>query len=210
MAEFVVVVTLPGTAEHFTRSGDKLLSIGRAVESDICLAHPLVSRQHAEVERLDDGRFAVRDLGSRNGTLVGSTMLHAGEVAMESEVVFQVGPYLITASRGGPEEDTITVEPPLSPRRASLDRGIRTLNVDGQPVIPKVAGLEYRLLSALDAGAPNLVHNGPLGDAIWGEGQWDTYMLHNLVRRVRRKLEERELDADAILVTVPGVGYRFA
>jgi len=208
MAEFVVVVTLPGTAEHFTRTGDRSLSIGRAVESDICLAHPLVSRHHAEVERLDDGRFAIRDLGSRNGTTVGGTTLHAGEVATEGEVVFQVGPYIITASVGGPDEDTITVEPPVPPRRASLDRGIRTLNVDGQSIIPKVAGLEYRLLDALDRGAPNLVHNGPLGDAIWGEGQWDTYMLHNLVRRVRRKLEEHDLDADAILVTVPGVGYR--
>jgi hypothetical protein len=33
-------------------------------------------------------------------------------------------------------------------------------------------------------------------------------MLHNLVRRVRRKLEQRGLPADDLIVSVPGSGYR--
>jgi DNA-binding response OmpR family regulator len=55
---------------------------------------------------------------------------------------------------------------------------------------------------------PNLVTNTALGDRLWGKGQWDTYMLHNLVRRVRRKLEEANLNGDELILTVPGVGYR--
>ena len=33
-------------------------------------------------------------------------------------------------------------------------------------------------------------------------------MLHNLIRRIRRKLEEKDLEGADCLITVPGVGYR--
>jgi DNA-binding response OmpR family regulator len=33
-------------------------------------------------------------------------------------------------------------------------------------------------------------------------------MLHNLVRRVRRKLEVQGLPAEELIVSVPGSGYR--
>jgi DNA-binding winged helix-turn-helix (wHTH) protein len=51
-----------------------------------------------------------------------------------------------------------------------------------------------------------VVPNQELADSIWGEGQWDVYMLHNLVRRVRRKIAE--VTEDEVIVTVPGAGYR--
>ena len=94
--------------------------------------------------------------------------------------------------------------------RVHLDSGLRVLLVDGQPVVEGLTGLEYRLMEALTAAQPRLVPNQALGDAVWGNGLWDTYMLHNLVRRVRRKLEARELAADELIVSVPGGGYRVA
>jgi len=45
--------------------------IGRDTACDIVLTDPSVSRRHAVVRRQDAGHFEVRDLGSRNGTLVG-------------------------------------------------------------------------------------------------------------------------------------------
>ena len=49
-----------------------------------------------------------------------------------------------------------------------------------------------------------------MGDSVWGDGQWDTYMLHSLVRRVRRKLEQQGAPAEDLVVTVRGAGYRLA
>jgi DNA-binding response OmpR family regulator len=72
--------------------------------------------------------------------------------------------------------------------------------------IEGLAGREFALLERLARAAPNVVPNQDLADSIWGEGQWDVYMLHNLVRRVRRKIGE--VTADEVLVTVPGAGYR--
>ena len=43
---------------------------GRAAACDLVLDHPSVSRRHAELTRGDWGGWTVRDLGSRNGTLV--------------------------------------------------------------------------------------------------------------------------------------------
>lgn len=43
--------------------------IGRAPDGDLVLPDPRVSRHHAVVDRVDGG-FQLRDLGSRNGTLV--------------------------------------------------------------------------------------------------------------------------------------------
>ena len=47
-----------------------LTRLGRHPESDIMLDDITVSRRHAEIERLDDGGYEVRDVGSLNGTYV--------------------------------------------------------------------------------------------------------------------------------------------
>lgn len=44
--------------------------IGRGSENDIVIDDASISRTHAELITLPDGRFSVRDLGSSNGTMV--------------------------------------------------------------------------------------------------------------------------------------------
>ncbi|MDG1206445.1 MAG: FHA domain-containing protein [Pseudomonadales bacterium] len=48
---------------------NELIEIGRALECDISILEPALSRKHAELEPLDGG-LVVRDLGSANGTFV--------------------------------------------------------------------------------------------------------------------------------------------
>ena len=53
--------------------------VGRGREATLTLPHPLVSRRHCELyER--DGKLWVRDLGSLNGTYVGSQQVKDAEV----------------------------------------------------------------------------------------------------------------------------------
>ncbi len=47
-----------------------LFRIGRKTASDLFAAGADVSREHAEIERQDDGRFVLKDRGSRCGTFV--------------------------------------------------------------------------------------------------------------------------------------------
>lgn len=215
--EFVLVVTLPGTAERFTRTCSGRVTIGRSESADVRLSHPLVSREHASIEATDDGSIVIRDLASRNGTVVDGQPLHDQETHVTGETTFQIGPYVIAASSAlTAGDETMQADNRISARRTSLDRMTRVLLADGRTAIEAVKGKEYELLDALDRAAPALVQNTPLGNAIWGPPigglaeQWDSSMLHNLVRRVRRKLEDHGLPADELVVSVPGVGYRLA
>jgi len=45
------------------------LTVGRAATADICLDHPSVSREHAEIRAIGDG-WQLSDHGSKNGTYV--------------------------------------------------------------------------------------------------------------------------------------------
>src|SRR5438067_11008378 len=63
------------------------LVLGRAVECDVTLTDPTISRRHAEL-RADDGVLLVRDLGSRNGTFHNGQRLDEVAVRAGAAVTF--------------------------------------------------------------------------------------------------------------------------
>jgi len=68
--------------------------IGRVASCNIAFVDDMVSREHTEVLRLDDGRFRVRDLGSRNktyvnGQLVTETVLAGGDIIRVGDHVLE-------------------------------------------------------------------------------------------------------------------------
>jgi ABC transport system ATP-binding/permease protein len=71
--------------------GSGRLTIGRDASNDLVLADPNVSRFHAEVARLSDGRVAIRDLASRNGTRVDGEAIRSAVLQPGSQV--GIGPY---------------------------------------------------------------------------------------------------------------------
>ena len=78
------VMSGPDSGQTLEVSGDKVL-IGRGGECDLTLNDPEVSRQHASLKPLPNGRAEITDLGSGNGTLIngrritGPTVLEGGE-----------------------------------------------------------------------------------------------------------------------------------
>ena len=63
--------------------------IGRAAEADLVLVHPEISRRHCRLVREGDNWF-VEDLGSTNGTFIGSNRL-TEPVRLEAGVPVRVG-----------------------------------------------------------------------------------------------------------------------
>jgi hypothetical protein len=47
-----------------------VITIGRDPEADIFLDNPGISREHVRIERLENGQYALKDMGSANGTYV--------------------------------------------------------------------------------------------------------------------------------------------
>jgi signal transduction histidine kinase/CheY-like chemotaxis protein len=74
-------------------------SIGRDPDNAVCLSDMMVGRRHAEVRRLDDGRFELADLGSRHGTYVGGRRV--GKVVLESGDEILIGGARLRFEKGG-------------------------------------------------------------------------------------------------------------
>lgn len=116
---YAVVVDGPHTGVRFPLREDAPNIIGRSVGNAIRLEDQSVSRQHAEITKGTSG-WMVRDLGSKNGTLVNGTLITDSVVIGHKDVVksgiYQVR--LITQPISLEEELT------LPPEIAMADRTI--------------------------------------------------------------------------------------
>jgi transcriptional regulator with PAS, ATPase and Fis domain len=82
-----------GTAIDLTL--DQRTTLGRAAGNDVVLDDPGVSRKHAILELRDDGRYAVNDLGSANGTYLNDRRLIVPATLRGGDVV-RLGSTLVT------------------------------------------------------------------------------------------------------------------
>jgi len=69
-------------------SGQKELIIGRAIENDIVLDHPTVSKVHARIEfNTDDNKYWIQDLRTNNGTFVNGDRIVKPRVLRRGDVI---------------------------------------------------------------------------------------------------------------------------
>ena len=64
------------------------VAVGRAVDNDMVLDDPSLSRKHAHIRRLPGGRLEVEDLGSSNGTFVNGRRVGKGAAGPGDAVRF--------------------------------------------------------------------------------------------------------------------------
>jgi uncharacterized protein YdbL (DUF1318 family) len=84
---------------------DLPITIGRAPGNSFVLSDASVSREHARVERAEDGRLRVVDLGSRNGLFLGRRAVQ--EAPLDRRMVCRVGRVVVELE---PVPDGPTVE----------------------------------------------------------------------------------------------------
>jgi len=103
------------------------VTVGRGRDNDIVLADPACSSRHATIERGEQG-YLLRDLGSKNGTLLNGRRIKSPVALSEGDEIF-VGAATIVYDRPRMPRVTI-VDPPVKeaesgtsiPYRAILDR----------------------------------------------------------------------------------------
>ncbi len=116
--------------------GPEGIRIGRAIDNEIRLSNPLVSRHHCRLE-LDDGSLAVVDLESANGTQVNGVRVSRAQISTDDEV--QVGSARLTLEIDpvtGVSEPTIV---PGSPEALEEEPGLSTLLGAGRPARKEIA-----------------------------------------------------------------------
>jgi pSer/pThr/pTyr-binding forkhead associated (FHA) protein len=109
---YVVIVDGPRTGGRFSLK-DGANIIGRAPGNEIRLDDQSVSRQHAEISRTDSGWF-IKDLGSKNGTLVNAHPI-SDSVGIGHKDVIKTGIYLLRLiTKETSLEEELTLPPELS------------------------------------------------------------------------------------------------
>jgi hypothetical protein len=93
--------------------------IGRADTNDIVLADSTVSREHAELAELGEGRYAIKDLGSTYGISIrrGAQWEKVPEAEIAHDTPFRIGDYETSADELLRDTDR-TVVRPHAPRQA--------------------------------------------------------------------------------------------
>lgn len=64
------------------------ITIGRALDCDLCVLEPGLSRRHAEVE-IVEGEMWVRDLGSANGTFINKKQINIAQAKDGDRIQFE-------------------------------------------------------------------------------------------------------------------------
>lgn len=109
---YIVVVDGPRTGARFPLK-DGANIVGRAPGNEIRLDDQSVSRQHAEISKTESGWF-VKDLGSKNGTMVNGQPV-TDSVGIGHKDVVKTGIYVLRLiTKETPLEEELTLPPELS------------------------------------------------------------------------------------------------
>jgi ABC transport system ATP-binding/permease protein len=87
---YLAAETTPEYSLPLSLRGRNLLKIGRAADNDAMIAHPLVTRYHAQIRR-EKGALILSDLGSTNGTFVNGKAI-TGDRSLRVGDVIRIGP----------------------------------------------------------------------------------------------------------------------
>jgi len=79
--------------KRYELSGSKPIKVGRAIDCDIKIAVPQVSRRHATIEQVDDNEWVFTDLDSTHGSYVNGERIKEQQIESGLEVV--IGPAVL-------------------------------------------------------------------------------------------------------------------
>jgi serine phosphatase RsbU (regulator of sigma subunit) len=97
--EYLEVVDGQGRRRRVALDRPRLL-IGREPTCDIHLPHPGVSRRHAQLQRTDQGRWLLQDLGSRNRVFVDQKPVQ--QLVLEPRQPFRIADYWLLLQEAPP------------------------------------------------------------------------------------------------------------
>lgn len=183
------------------------LSIGRDGANNIIIDHPLASRRHARLVRIEEG-FAVRDLNSTNGTYVNGNPITEHTLSDRDEII--VADTIITFHDPG-----ATVRGPLP---ADLVRALRDeeLRVDSQSkevfiraqvLKPQLTVKEFQLLELLYQRKGQVVSKDEIAQTVWDYEVFDYNAIDALIYRLRHRIEPNPSNP-RYLLTQRGFGYK--
>ena len=187
--------------------------IGREEPADVVIELPQISRQHAQITRIERS-FYLGDLGSRNGTFVnGAAVVGEARRLQDADQIVLAG--VLTLVYHDPGE---TVEGPRVGRLQGvwLDQTARTAWVDARPVEPELSAAQFALGHGQSSGQQNAGLSARLMGSTGGKALLVVVGLvviaiggyHIYKGATRRFLDDLKRGGDSPLIVWSGViGY---
>ena len=204
----LVIRTRGGSRFEFPLDRD-VTTVGRGHDCDLILdGERYASRHHARIARADN-RWVLIDEQSRNGTSVGGRKIGGPHRLRDGDEI-QIGDTILLyleRALGDDTGSTLNVTPDQAQCPIQVDAERWEVLIDGKPLQEKLSVLEFKLLADLYKHADNVCTRDDLCSELWGEGAYTYEMLHQLVHRVKRRVEP-DPENPCYIVSVPGVGYK--
>jgi len=185
----------------------KQMIIGRGSDCDITIPKRQVSRQHAQIEK-DDNGYLLRDLGSKNGTYVNSQEVRDRPYRLKDGDEIQIALCVKMGFVGA--DMTLPLELTGPNRGLHIDRAARRVFIGGQELSPPLSVAQYRLLELLLDHEGEVVSRDMIVKTVWSEEESmgvSEQAIDALVRRLRDRISSVDPD-HSYIVTVRGHGFR--
>jgi pSer/pThr/pTyr-binding forkhead associated (FHA) protein len=139
----LVMVVGPSVGAEYPLTQDRTLLLGRGEECDVPINHPSVSRVHAEIKPLGDGRYEIIDRESANGVRVNGvelprTLLDARDMIELGDVIVKfipAGDIYVPGADESQEASALTLGAGFgaysSPTRSKLPHTVKLAAVGG-------------------------------------------------------------------------------
>lgn len=182
---------------------ERPILIGRGTSSDILLQDSYASRAHCWIEPHGD-TWWLRDLGSKNGTLVGAARVEGQQPLRDGDII-AIG---ATQIRFSDPAETHTYSAPLAiRRRLMVEMAARDVMIDGIALEPPLSPKQWALMAVLWQHRGDVVSKDDIAQTVWPEadGVIYDYQIDKLVSRLRARLGEM---GDLLVETIWGFGYK--
>jgi hypothetical protein len=207
VAETAILLMVEGPAPGKRFFIDQpVLLFGRDEKCDVVIAERQVSRHHACI-RLEDERYVLEDLGSKNGTFVNGQELHEPTVLQDGDEI-QIAFCCKLTFVGAEATAPVIFDEQLRGLRMDLES--KRVWVSGQELDPPLSPAQYRLLELLYQEPGRVYSRDEVVDMVWPEDDRDgisEQAIDALARRLRERLAEIDPDTQYVM-TVRGHGFR--
>ncbi|WNG37361.1 FHA domain-containing protein [Archangium violaceum] len=124
MDEVIFLEVLEGDGVHARHRLDRFpVTVGRGYTNDVILDDPKVSASHLRIERTEEGKLVLRDVGSQNGTFRVEPWARLAELELSNDARVAVGDTVLRfRSRAYKVEDTLVTSMQMAPRRRLFER----------------------------------------------------------------------------------------
>jgi len=175
----------------------------------IVLANPHVSRHHAQII-LQDKRFSIRDLGSKNGTFVNGQPVDAAGRWLQNDDRIELARGQVVLSFH--QEGATATVMALYQDDLLVDTKAREIWVRGKKLDPPLPRKEFALLELLYQRREEACSKDQIAAQVWPErsrGEVGDQDIDQCIRRLRLRIELVPSHPSLIL-TVRGYGYKLS